>query len=86
MRYHIEKHGLTATLNRPERLNALNLPVARELCAVFDHSDDNEVWAVILTGAGRAFCAGFDLERANIFDLAADRPVTADAACQRLGR
>ena len=85
MRYHIENHGLTATLNRPERLNALNLPMARELCAVFDRSDaDNEV--VILTGAGRAFCAGFDLERANSFDLAADRPVTADAACQRLGR
>lgn len=68
--YRIEDHVLTATLNRPERLNSLNLTMARELCEVFDRSDgDDDVRVVILTGAGRAFCAGFDLERADIFDV-----------------
>jgi enoyl-CoA hydratase/carnithine racemase len=55
---------LTITLNRPERLNAWTQTMAQELHDAFDRADaDDEVRAVIVTGAGRGFCAGADLER-----------------------
>jgi enoyl-CoA hydratase/carnithine racemase len=57
-------HVLTITLNRPERLNAWTQTMFAELMEAFDQADaDDEVRAVIVTGAGRAFCAGADLER-----------------------
>ncbi len=53
---------LTITLNRPERLNAWTGQMGAELMAAFDRADaDDEVRAVIVTGAGRGFCAGADL-------------------------
>ncbi len=53
---------LTLTLHRPERLNAFNTRMMEELLQVFDAADrDDEVRSVIVTGAGRAFCAGADL-------------------------
>ncbi len=52
----------TVTLNRPERLNAFNRTMLEELLDVFDATDaDDDVRAVVVTGAGRAFCAGADL-------------------------
>ncbi len=58
----VEERVLTITLNRPDRLNAFTVPMQRELCAAFDRSDqDDDVRAVIVTGAGRGFCAGADL-------------------------
>ncbi len=52
----------TLTLNRPERLNAFTGTMARELVAAFDATDaDEDVRVVLLTGAGRGFCAGADL-------------------------
>ncbi|HEY3951060.1 crotonase/enoyl-CoA hydratase family protein [Phenylobacterium sp.] len=52
----------TITLNRPERMNAFTPKMALELVAAFDLTDaDDAVGAVIVTGAGRSFCAGADL-------------------------
>jgi enoyl-CoA hydratase/carnithine racemase len=52
----------TITLNRPDRLNAVTARTIEELIAAFDRADaDDGVRAVIVTGAGRAFCAGADL-------------------------
>jgi enoyl-CoA hydratase/carnithine racemase len=59
---HLEDRILTLTLNRPERLNAFTTEMLDELLSAFDEIDANDdVRAVIVTGAGRAFCAGADL-------------------------
>jgi enoyl-CoA hydratase/carnithine racemase len=60
------------TLARPERLNAFTRAMADQLVEAWDRCDaDDSIRAVILTGAGRAFCAGADMsEGAAIFDLA----------------
>jgi enoyl-CoA hydratase/carnithine racemase len=62
--YEVEDHVLTITLNRPERLNAFTPTMGRELIEAFDAADaDDDVRAIVVTGAGRGFCAGADLER-----------------------
>jgi enoyl-CoA hydratase/carnithine racemase len=62
IRAEIDEGVLTITLNRPERLNAWTPVMARELMAAFDSADaDDRVRAIIVTGAGRGFCAGADL-------------------------
>ncbi|HEX5852205.1 MAG TPA: crotonase/enoyl-CoA hydratase family protein [Solirubrobacteraceae bacterium] len=58
----VAENVLTITLNRPERLNAWTGQMGAELMAAFDRADaDDDVRAVIVTGAGRGFCAGADL-------------------------
>ena len=68
----------TITINRPDKLNALNTQMIRELIDAFDAADnDDAARAIIVTGAGRAFCAGADLSGGGrTFDRAArpDRP------------
>jgi enoyl-CoA hydratase len=52
----------TVTLNRPEKLNALNRELRQAFCRTMQElRDDPEAQVVIITGAGRAFCAGLDL-------------------------
>src|SRR3954452_21724913 len=63
IRYEVADGVLTITLDRPDRLNAFTGVMARELIEAFDRSDaDDDVRAIIVTGAGRGFCAGADLE------------------------
>jgi len=62
IRYDLDDHLLTITLSRPDRLNAFTPTMGRELIEAFDRADaDDDVRAVIVTGEGRAFCAGADL-------------------------
>jgi enoyl-CoA hydratase/carnithine racemase len=63
----------TITLNRPEKMNAFTAQMCDDLIAAFDASDaDDRVRAVIVTGAGKAFCAGADLSSGGkTFDYAA---------------
>jgi enoyl-CoA hydratase/carnithine racemase len=59
--YSVEGKVATVTLNRPERMNALSRPLEAEMRAAFDEADaDRNVRAIILTGAGAAFSAGYD--------------------------
>ncbi|MCE9521016.1 MAG: crotonase/enoyl-CoA hydratase family protein [Alphaproteobacteria bacterium] len=60
--YEVEGRIATITLNRPERLNAITRGMPQEIReAVEKANDDNDVHAIVVTGAGRAFCAGYDL-------------------------
>jgi enoyl-CoA hydratase/carnithine racemase len=61
--YEVDGHVLTITLNRPDRLNAFTATMGRELIEALDAADaDDDVRAIVVTGAGRGFCAGADLE------------------------
>jgi len=68
----VDEDGIaTLALNRPDALNAFNLTMARELEQVFlTEARDDSVRAVVVTGTGRAFCAGMDLSaKGNVFGL-----------------
>jgi len=61
---HVEDDILTITINRPEKLNALNQEILSELSAIFAEVKANKaIKGIILTGEGRAFCAGADIKR-----------------------
>ncbi|MGH6799747.1 MAG: enoyl-CoA hydratase-related protein, partial [Roseiarcus sp.] len=73
----LEAGVLTLTLNRPERLNALNAALTQALSGGIGRAAaDPDCRAILITGAGRGFCAGADL---------ADRAVAPDAARPDLG-
>lgn len=58
----VREHTMVITLNRPDHMNAFTVTMANELVAAFaDAGQNDDVRAVILTGGGRAFCAGADL-------------------------
>ncbi len=70
--YGVDDGVAVITLNRPDRLNAFTAQMRDELITAFDCTDaDDAVRAVVVTGAGRAFCAGADLAAGgNTFDYA----------------
>lgn len=69
--WQVEQGILTLTLNRPEKMNAFTVEMADELVDAFQRaSRDDSVRAVVVTGAGKAFCAGMDLSvPGNVFGL-----------------
>ena len=89
--YAVEDGVALITLNRPEKLNAFNTQMMRDMIAAFDATDaDDAVRCVIVTGAGRAFCAGADLSAgAQTFDYDArggeDRAARTRDGAQRDG-
>jgi enoyl-CoA hydratase/carnithine racemase len=80
--YDVQDGVATVTLNRPDKLNAFNTQMMADMIAVFDETDaDDAVRCVIVTGAGRAFCAGADLSAGGeTFDY--DRRGGADRAAR----
>ena len=73
LRYQVDQGVATITLDRPEKMNAFTTVMRDELIAAFDETDaDDAVRVVIVTGAGKAFCAGADLSAGGkTFDYAA---------------
>ena len=72
IRYEVDGDGiLLLTLDRPDRLNAFTVTMCEELIDAYTRaSADDEVRAIVVTGAGRAFCAGMDLSvEGNVFGL-----------------
>jgi len=71
LRYDVTDGILTLTLDRPDQLNAFTVQMADDLEHAFRRaSDDDEVGAIVVTGSGRAFCAGMDLSvGGNVFGL-----------------
>lgn len=62
VKYEVDAHTATITLNRPEALNALSPHMITELRAAYDEAEnDDDVWLLVVTGTGRAFCAGADV-------------------------
>jgi len=79
IRYEVADRIATVTLHRPERMNAFTHVMRDELVDAFGKADaDDEVRAVIVTGAGRAYCAGADLSAgSSTFDYAKREGLTA---------
>lgn len=66
IKYEVSDRVLTITLNRPEKLNAHTPTMSSEMLDALDRADaDDDVRVIIVTGAGKAFCAGADLSRRN---------------------
>ncbi len=84
----VEDGIATITLNRPDRMNAFTVTMMEELIAAFDRTDaDDAVRAVIVTGAGRAFCAGADLSAgAETFDYAKHKGNAPDPLASGVNR
>lgn len=79
--YEVVDKILTLSLNRPEHLNSFTLEMASELVHAFERaSEDDAVSAIVVTGNGRAFCAGMDLSvEGNVFGLDESKtPTVAD--------
>ncbi len=74
IRYEVENGIATVTMNRPDKMNAAGTSMREELIWVFGEADrDDDVRAVVVTGAGKAFCAGADLsEGGSRFDYSSE--------------
>jgi enoyl-CoA hydratase/carnithine racemase len=84
--FDVDDHVATITLNRPDRLNAFTGTMMKELIDAFDRTDaDDDVRAVIVTGAGRGFCAGADLGSGGDTFAKGGSDVQADVGVPRDG-
>jgi methylglutaconyl-CoA hydratase len=69
----------TITLNRPEKLNAISPQMIEEILKVLDEIENSSAQVLILTGAGKGFCAGMDLQALKDFRAQSDSEIIADA-------
>jgi len=84
--YEVSEQIATITLNRPEKLNAFTNRMLKEIISAFDESDaDDNVRVVIVTGAGRAFCAGADLSSGGETFAKGGSDVKAESGVMRDG-
>ena len=83
--YAVSDGILTLTLNRPDQLNSFTLEMASELVDAFHlASEDDAVGAIVVTGSGRAFCAGMDLSvNGNVFGLDESQQPTLEDVSER---
>ena len=83
--YAVSDGILTLTLNRPDQLNSFTLEMASELVDAFHlASEDEAVGAIVVTGSGRAFCAGMDLSvNGNVFGLDESQQPTLEDVSER---
>ena len=76
----VRPHVTVIRLNRPERLNAMSFELVTELCRACEEvGADNSCWVVVLTGEGRGFCSGLDLEDPGVI------PGIEEMALSRVG-
>lgn len=86
IQYDVADHIATITLHRPDKMNAFTNTMMREVLAAFDQVDaDDDVRAVIVTGSGRAFCAGADLSMGAKTFAAGGSDVKTDVGVPRDG-
>ena len=86
IRYDVDGHIATITLDRPAQLNAFTNAMVREMIDAFNRADaDDDVRAVIVTGAGRGFCAGADLSAGSATFAKGGSDVTTPAGIVRDG-
>ncbi len=85
LRYEVADGILTLWLDRPDNLNAFTVTMANELVDAYDRaSTDDAVGAIVVTGSGRAFCAGMDLSSdGNVFGLDGSLRPTLDDMVER---
>ncbi len=86
LKYEVTEAILTLTLNRPDHLNSFTVEMAHELIEAFNRaSEDDDVGAIVVTGEGRAFCAGMDLTaKGNVFGLDEDFQPTMEDMQKRI--
>lgn len=86
LKLEIRDYILTLTLNRPDAMNAFTVEMSDELIEVFNNaSEDDTIRAIVVTGAGRAFCAGMDLSiGGNVFGLNEELKPTIEDMNDRL--
>lgn len=86
IKYDVSEKILTLTLNRPEQLNSFTIEMANELVDAFNRASiDDAVSAIVVTGAGKAFCAGMDLSvEGNVFGLDESMAPTMEDMDRRL--
>src|SRR6478609_705410 len=81
LEYSVDDGILTLWLNRPEQMNSFTVEMAHELIHAFNRaSDDDDVRVIVVTGKGKAFCAGMNLSApGNVFGLdETQRPTNRD--------
>lgn len=86
LRYKVDEGLLLLTLQRPDHMNAFTVEMANELVDAYRRaSEDDSVQVIVVTGAGKAFCAGMDLStEGNVFGLDESQQPTLSDLRERL--